>query len=82
MPGHENSHAMCDLRDDLEIETIFSELRSVGFKSRIKNDIKDQCFGTVGLVPSVSCRKICINYQMMKGPTVFYAFLSSGYLVC
>jgi len=25
--GHENSHAMCDLRDDLEIETIFSELR-------------------------------------------------------
>ena len=26
--GHENCHAMCDLRDDLEIETIFSELRS------------------------------------------------------
>jgi len=25
--GHDNSHAMCDLRDDLEIETIFSELR-------------------------------------------------------
>ena len=32
LPGHDNSHAMCDLRDDLEIETIFSELRSVGFK--------------------------------------------------